>query len=129
VEPGEAVGWIGEADLIPRRKPKIAAAYALAAQYMGMDLVYFEAGSGAPEPVPEQMIALVKKTVDIPVIVGGGIRTPEQAAAVIKAGANIVVTGTVIERSESVEPALSPIIRAVKGEFSLKYLNPDKKMN
>jgi phosphoglycerol geranylgeranyltransferase len=129
VEPGEAVGWIGEADLISRRKPKIAAAYALAAQYMGMDLVYLEAGSGAPEPVPEQMITLVRKTVDIPVIVGGGIRTPKQAAAVIRAGADIVVTGTIIERSENIEPVLSPIIKAVKGESSSKYSNPDRKMN
>lgn len=115
VEPGETVGWIAEADIIPRRKPKIAAAYALAAQYMGMDLVYLEAGSGAFEPVPGEMIALVKKTVDIPVIVGGGIRTGEQAAAVVKAGADIVVTGTVIETAHNVENTVSHLVKAVKG--------------
>lgn len=115
VEPGETVGWVGEADLIPRRKPEIAAAYALAAQYLGMDFVYLEAGSGAPEPVPEKMVAAVKKTVDIPVVVGGGIRTPEQAARVVKAGADIVVTGTIIEEAANCEEALAPIVKAVKG--------------
>ncbi len=117
VEPGETVGWIGEADAIPRSKPKIAAVYALAAQYLGMDLVYLEAGSGADQPVPEEMITAVKKTVDIPVVVGGGIRTPEQAKRVVKAGADIVVTGTIIEKAEDIEKTLSPIVKAVKGEY------------
>ena len=117
VEPGEAVGWIGEADLIPRRKPQIAAAYALAAQYLGMDLVYLEAGSGASEPVPKLMISTVKKMVDIPVVVGGGIRTAEQARTVAQAGADIVVTGTIIEKSEDITTVLSPIVKAVKGEL------------
>lgn len=117
VEPGETVGWVSEADAIPRRKPKIAAAYSLAAQFLGMDLVYLEAGSGAPEPVPECMITLVKSLVDIPVIVGGGIRTPAQASKVAKAGADIVVTGTVIEGAEDIEATVSAIVRAVKGVF------------
>jgi phosphoglycerol geranylgeranyltransferase len=82
---------------------------------MGMDLVYLEAGSGAPEHVPSEMIAAVKKVVDIPVVVGGGIRTPEHAAAVVKAGADIVVTGTLIEKAEDIEEALSPLVKAVKG--------------
>jgi phosphoglycerol geranylgeranyltransferase len=114
VEPGETVGWVGEADVIPRKNPKIAAAYALAAQYMGMDLVYLEAGSGAPEHVPAEMIATVKKVVDIPVVVGGGIRTPGHADTVARAGADIVVTGTLIEKAEDIEEALSPLVRAVK---------------
>ena len=116
VEPGEAVGWVGEADLIPRGKPKIAAAYALAAQYLGMDLFYLEAGSGAAEPVPDLMISAVKKTVDIPVVVGGGIRTPEQASKIVKAGADMVVTGTILEKTGDITRALSPIVKAVKEE-------------
>ncbi len=117
IEPGEAVGWFGEANLIPRGKPKIAAAYALAAQYMGMGLVYLEAGSGAAHPVPGEMIAVVKDAVNIPVVVGGGIRAPEQAAQVVKAGADIVVTGTIIERAEDIQETLSGIVEAVKGEY------------
>lgn len=117
VEPGETVGWIGEADLIPREKPQIAAAYALAAQYLGMDLVYLEAGSGAYEPVPENMVTTVKKMVDIPVVVGGGIRAPETASKIAQAGADIVVTGTIIEKTDDIKVVLSSIVKAVKGGY------------
>ncbi len=117
VEPGETVGWIAEADVIPRKKPQIAAAYALAAQYMGMDLVYLEAGSGASSPVPADMITMVKHTVDIPVVVGGGIRTGRQAASVVKAGADIVVTGTVIETTDNAKDVVSTLVKAVKEEL------------
>ncbi len=64
VAPGMKVGEVGEADVIPRDQPKIAAAYALAAQYLGMEYVYLEAGSGAPQPVPEDMITTVRAAID-----------------------------------------------------------------
>ncbi|WP_081482818.1 geranylgeranylglyceryl/heptaprenylglyceryl phosphate synthase [Pyrococcus sp. ST04] len=105
VEPGETVGWVGDAKPIPRHKPKIAAAYALAGQYLGMRLVYLEAGSGAPEPVPAEMVKIVRSAIDIPLIVGGGIRSGEQAKRLVKAGADIIVTGTAIERTRSIEEA------------------------
>jgi phosphoglycerol geranylgeranyltransferase len=82
---------------IPREKPEIAAAHALAAQYLGMSMVYLEAGSGAKESVPDDMIRAVRKTVTVPLIVGGGIRTPEEAAAKVQAGAGFIVTGNVLE--------------------------------
>ncbi len=82
---------------LPRNKPRIAAAHALAAQYMGMKLVYLEAGSGALHPVPDEMISLVKSVVEIPVIVGGGIRDAATALAKIRAGADIVVTGNLVQ--------------------------------
>lgn len=118
IEPGETVGWVGDAKPIPRHKPKIAAAYALAGQYLGMRLVYLEAGSGASQPVPPEMIALVKRVIDVPLIVGGGIRTEEQARAALKAGADIIVTGTAIEKAGSIEKAREKLIelnRGVKG--------------
>src|SRR5205809_7514754 len=62
-----------------------------------MKLVYLEAGSGAPEPVPDRLIRAVREAVEIPVVVGGGIRTPEAAKAATHAGADIVVTGTIVE--------------------------------
>lgn len=114
VEPGETVGWVGEADCIPRNKPQIAAAYALAAQYLGMKLVYLEAGSGAESPVPPDMVGLVHHLVDIPVVVGGGIRSPEHAVGLVAAGADIIVTGTILEKSGDITEALSSIVRAVK---------------
>ena len=118
IEPGETVGWVGDAKPIPRHKPKIAAAYALAGQYLGMRLVYLEAGSGASQPVPPEMIAVVRRVIDVPLIVGGGIRTEEQARAAVKAGADIVVTGTAIERAGSIEKArakLEELNRGIKG--------------
>jgi phosphoglycerol geranylgeranyltransferase len=114
IEPGMRVGEVGQADVIKRDDPKTAVAYALAAEYMGMQLVYLEAGSGAPSPVPSEIIGEVRKNITVPLIVGGGIREPEQAAMVKKAGANIIVTGTVVENGDY-EPKLRAIIQAVKG--------------
>jgi putative glycerol-1-phosphate prenyltransferase len=84
---------------IPNDKPDIAKATALAAQYLGMQMVYLEAGSGAKQAVPDQMISSVRDYVSLPIIVGGGIRTPEEARKKVKAGASFVVTGNVLERS------------------------------
>jgi putative glycerol-1-phosphate prenyltransferase len=85
---------------LPRDKPDIAVAHALAAQYLGFKLIYLEAGSGAELSVPEEMIAAVSRTVNIPLIVGGGIKTPEQAAAKVAAGASFIVTGNALENNE-----------------------------
>jgi phosphoglycerol geranylgeranyltransferase len=85
---------------IPRDKNDIAKATALAAQYLGMRLVYLEAGSGAQQSVPLEMISAVSSFVNVPVIVGGGIRTPEVAAQCVIAGASFVVTGNVLENDE-----------------------------
>ncbi|MFA6233796.1 MAG: geranylgeranylglyceryl/heptaprenylglyceryl phosphate synthase [Bacteroidota bacterium] len=82
---------------IPREKAEIAAAHALAAEMLGMKLVYLEAGSGAPQSVPAAMVRMVHALVDIPIIVGGGIRTPEAAAEKVAAGASIVVIGNHFE--------------------------------
>ncbi len=93
-----AVSSIGRADRISYSKPELAAAYALAAQYLGMRFVYLEAGSGAEHPVEAGMVERVSSDLDIPVIVGGGIRTPDQARALAKAGASAIVTGTLLEQ-------------------------------
>jgi phosphoglycerol geranylgeranyltransferase len=93
-----AVSSIGRANRIPYSKPELAGAYALAAQYLGMRFVYLEAGSGAEHPVETRMVEKVSSDLDIPVIVGGGIRTPDQARALAKAGASAIVTGTLLEQ-------------------------------
>ncbi len=89
---------------IPREKPDIAAAHALAAQYMGMQCVYLEAGSGARHAVPNKVVSAVAKYTSLPVICGGGIRTPDEAREKVLAGASFVVTGTIIEKDSN--PAL-----------------------
>lgn len=115
VAPGMRVGKVGRAEVVPRSDNRTAAAYALSAQYLGMDCVYLEAGSGAPKPVPPAMVRAVRKTLDIPLLVGGGIRTPAAAAAAARAGGNIIVTGTVAERSADPTRQLSKIVEAVQG--------------
>jgi|Deesub1362A_J573_1020465.scaffolds.fasta_scaffold00109_56 phosphoglycerol geranylgeranyltransferase len=114
VEPGGAVGKVGAADLISRSDHERACGYALAAQYFGMQLVYLEAGSGADEHVPEKMITEVKKVIDIPLIVGGGIKTEEDAYNVAKSGADIVVTGTVVERTSDVKGCIKRITSSLR---------------
>lgn len=114
VEPGGTVGWVGDAKLIPRNKPDIAVAYSMAAECLGMKLIYLEAGSGANEHIPEVMIAAVKKMTDIIVIVGGGIRDGETAARVAKAGADIVVTGTVVEDCSDVKNKIEELVEGVR---------------
>jgi phosphoglycerol geranylgeranyltransferase len=83
---------------IPRGKGEIAMIHALAAQQLGMKLVYLEAGSGAENPVPDAVIAMVKSRVHIPIVVGGGIRHPETARCKVEAGAQMIVIGTAIEQ-------------------------------
>lgn len=88
---------------IPRDKIDIAIAHALAAEYIGMKLVYLEAGSGAHYSVPDEMIKQVSDHVSIPVVVGGGIRSATEAQEKVQAGANIVVVGNFLEKNLSIE--------------------------
>ncbi|HOP50981.1 MAG TPA: geranylgeranylglyceryl/heptaprenylglyceryl phosphate synthase [Ignavibacteriales bacterium] len=86
---------------IPSDKPLIAAATALAGEYLGMKFIYLEAGSGALNTVPDEMVKLVTSTVNIPVIVGGGIRTPEVARNKVLNGAKAIVIGNHFENPEN----------------------------
>lgn len=96
---GGTASIVGRAAPIPFEKPELAVAHALAAQYLGMRFVYLEGGSGASRPVPTEMIQKVKSQLEIPLIVGGGIRTGEQARKAVAAGADLIVTGTVMEQN------------------------------
>lgn len=82
---------------IPRNKPEIAVATALAGEYLGMKMVYLEAGSGASLPVPDEMVKLVAKNCNLPVAVGGGIKDPDTAKNKVKAGAKLIVIGNHFE--------------------------------
>lgn len=115
IEPGGTVGFVGDARLIPRKKPELAATYALAAKFMGMRLVYLEAGSGADSPVPAAMVALVKKLLgDVLLIVGGGIRSGAAAAELVAAGADLIVTGTAVEKSRDVTSFVSEVTNSIR---------------
>ena len=99
-----------EREILGPRDEKKVLGYALAARYLGLSCVYLEAGSGADRPVPGSLIRAVKKKIGLPLIAGGGIRTAGQAAIAARAGADVIVTGTVVERNL---PRLKSIIRAV----------------
>jgi len=111
---GGTAGIVGKAIPVPYNKPELAAAHALAGQYLGMHFIYLEGGSGTKNPVPPEMIRTVKHFVDVPLIVGGGIRTKEQALAAASAGADIIVTGNIIE-STNTRQKVSEIINGIKG--------------
>jgi len=111
---GGAAGIIGRAIPIPYEKPELAAAYAMAAECLGMRFIYLEAGSGAPRPVPEAMIKLVRKAVSVPLLVGGGLRDGESVEKAVKAGANVVVTGTAIELGGSIRDKIRGFINFIR---------------
>lgn len=115
VEPGMKVGEVGEAELVKRGDMNTLIGYAIATEFFGMDLLYLEAGSGAPEPVPVPMVKAARESVDIPLVVGGGIVTPKQAADLAAAGADIIVTGTLVENDDFEDRLRRIIDRVHKG--------------
>lgn len=114
VDPGGTVGWVGDAKRIPRNKPKIAAAFAMAAEYMGFRFFITDAGSNPEDGhIPLEMVSAVKKHITIPYIAAGGIKTPEQAKSVMKAGADIIQVGTAFEKENSVSK-IKDMVKAVR---------------
>jgi phosphoglycerol geranylgeranyltransferase len=110
---GGTASVVGKAVPVPYNKPELVAAHALAGQYLGMRFIYLEAGSGARRPVPPEMIRLVKSHIDVPLIVGGGIKSRSQALAAASAGADIIVTGNVIENAE-VKSKVAEIVGSIR---------------
>ncbi|MCP5062336.1 MAG: geranylgeranylglyceryl/heptaprenylglyceryl phosphate synthase [Ignavibacteriae bacterium] len=110
--------YVSESKPIPRDKPEIATATALAGEYLGLKLIYLEAGSGAKNSVPNEMIEMVSRQVTVPVVVGGGIRTPEEAGQKVKAGAKIIITGNFFENKNNWE-LVSQFAEAVHSNQSI----------
>jgi phosphoglycerol geranylgeranyltransferase len=110
---GGAIGFVGRARGIPSNKPELAAMYALAAEYMGMRFVYLEAGSGVTSHVSSSIVAKVRKVFNGTLIVGGGIRKMEDGIKIAKAGADIIVVGTLLSDKNFV-PKLKEIVKGIK---------------
>ncbi|WP_292473009.1 geranylgeranylglyceryl/heptaprenylglyceryl phosphate synthase [Methanosphaera sp.] len=113
IEPGGTVGWVGDAKPIPRKKSDLALAYSMAAEFLGMKVIYLEAGSGADSHIPLDFIMKVKKLTNLILIVGGGIRTAQDAKEVSQAGADIVITGTVVEETEDAYEKIKELTDAI----------------
>jgi len=96
-EPGGKAGEVGKADLILSSETERIAAYATTAEYYGFKIIYLEAGSGAKTPVSPELIKAARKSCDLTIIVGGGIRDGETAKIASDAGADWVITGNLTE--------------------------------
>ncbi len=91
--------YISNTTPLPSHKDEIALCTAMAGEYLGLKLLYLDAGSGAKNTVPISMIEMLSLNIKIPIIVGGGIKTPEQARNSAKAGADVIVVGNVFEKN------------------------------
>lgn len=91
------VSYISNTMPLPNNKPDIASCTALAGEMLGLKLTYLDAGSGAKNPVSEEVIRAVRKTIEGPIIVGGGINSLQKAQNALSAGADIIVVGNAIE--------------------------------
>lgn len=106
------VSYISGTMPLPHDKPGVAACTAMAGEMLGLQIIYMDAGSGARWPVSAAMIRAVREAVDLPIVVGGGINTPERAAAALEAGADLIVVGNSLEKDPML---LSELVGVVEG--------------
>jgi phosphoglycerol geranylgeranyltransferase len=107
------VSYISNATPIPADKADIAMCTSMAGEMLGMKLIYMDAGSGAKKPIPEEMISTVARHIDVPLIIGGGIRDAEKAYLNCKAGADVIVIGNAIEKDASLIEEMASAIHQV----------------
>jgi len=120
VSPGGTVGWVGDVNLVPREKPKIAAALAEAGEMLGNRFIVTDVGSNPAlqhsGPVPPEMIKAVREAISVPYIVAGGIINEELLRQTLKAGADIVQIGTAIEQSDDARRKTELFAKIIKEE-------------
>ena len=107
------VSYISNATPLPSDKNEIALCTAMASEMLGMKLIYMDAGSGAKRPITESMIEMVSANIEIPLIVGGGITDPEKAYLNCKAGADVIVVGTSIEKNPSLIKEMAAAVHSL----------------
>jgi len=94
-----SVSYMSNSFPIPNDKNDIAGCTAMAGEMLGLKIIFMDAGSGALQTVPEKMITFVKGSIEVPLVIGGGIKTPEKAKSIIEAGADIIVIGNKFEEN------------------------------
>jgi putative glycerol-1-phosphate prenyltransferase len=107
------VSYISNASPIPADKNEIALCTAMAGEMLGMKLIYMDAGSGARRPISEEMIQLVSSFVEVPLLIGGGIKDPEKVYLNAKAGADLLVVGNAIEKDASLLAEMAAALHSV----------------
>jgi putative glycerol-1-phosphate prenyltransferase len=110
------VSYISNAAPIPADKNEIALCTAMAGEMLGMKLIYMDAGSGARHPIREEMISAVATHIEIPLVIGGGIRDPEKAYRNCRAGANVIVVGNAIEKDATLIKEMAAAVHSVPVE-------------
>ncbi len=108
------VSYISNAAPLPSNKNEIAMCTAMAGEMLGMKLIYMDAGSGAQKSISEEMIQKVSSCIEVPLIVGGGIKNAEKAYLNCKAGADIIVVGNAIEKDSILIKEIAAAIHSVK---------------
>jgi putative glycerol-1-phosphate prenyltransferase len=107
-----SVSYMSGTNPIPHAKEDIAVCTAIAGEMLGLKLIYMDAGSGARFPVSMKMTEAVKQNIQIPLIVGGGIRTAEKASEICQAGADIIVIGNAFEKEPEIISEMSAAVHA-----------------
>lgn len=111
-----SVRYISNTTPIPPGKIEIACATAMAGEMLGLKMLFMDAGSGAIHPVPDEMIKTVNHATQVPLIVGGGIRTPEKLRSALTCGADIVVVGDIVEKEPEMIAAFAEVFREFNNE-------------
>ncbi|MBS1510146.1 MAG: geranylgeranylglyceryl/heptaprenylglyceryl phosphate synthase [Bacteroidetes bacterium] len=107
------VSYISNATPIPSDKNEIAMCTAMAGEMLGMKLIYMDAGSGARRAITEEMITKVAQSIEVPLIIGGGITDPEKAYLNCKAGADVIVVGNAIEKDPNLIKEMAAAVHSV----------------
>ena len=94
-----SVEYISQTEAIPCDKPEIAVATALAGEMLGLQMIYLEAGSGATNPVPVDLVKAVRQNISIPLAVGGGIKNKDEVEEIFNAGADLIILGNACENN------------------------------
>lgn len=105
--------YMSNAMPIPRDKNEIAVCTAMAGEMLGLSTIYMDAGSGAEKAISTEMISAVAENINIPLIIGGGIRNPQKAVAQLKAGADVIVVGTSVEKDPGLLIELAQAVKSV----------------
>jgi phosphoglycerol geranylgeranyltransferase len=120
VSPGGTAGWVGDANFVPREKPKIAASLAMAGEFLGNRFIITDTGSNpglqGSGPVPKEMIRAVRSAITVPYIVAGGVMSTKELSDAYSSGADIVQIGTAFESSNSSYRKIDAFCRIVKEE-------------
>jgi phosphoglycerol geranylgeranyltransferase len=124
VHPGGTVGWVGDANFVPREKPKIAAALAMSGEFLGNRIIITDTGSNPRAygygPVPKEMIRAVRSAIDVPYVVAGGIMTTEELKEAYRAGGDITQVGTAFEDPQKAYKRALLFSKVAKEEGLLK---------